>query len=94
MKRSLIGLILLLATTGVYAEPNMPLLASSCAGCHGINGHSKGDMPKLAGLKPDYFIEQMQYFVKGERQSTVMRHHAAAYTETEIRLLAEYFAEQ
>jgi len=22
-----------------------------------------------------------------------MRHHAAAYTETEIRLLAEYFAE-
>jgi len=94
MKRSLIWLILLVASSWVYAEPNMALLASSCAGCHGTNGHSKGEMPKLAGLEQDYFIQQMQDFASGERESSVMRHHAAAYTEAEIRLLAEYFSEQ
>ncbi|HAO24217.1 MULTISPECIES: c-type cytochrome [unclassified Methylophaga] len=94
MKRSLSCLILLLASTTVYAEPNMALMASSCAGCHGTDGHSKGDMPKLAGLAPEYFIEQMQDFISGERESSVMRHHAGAYSETEIRLLAKYFSEQ
>lgn len=91
MKRLLICLILLLSSTWVYADPNIALLASSCAGCHGTNGYSKGEMPKLAGLQPDYFIQQMQAFANGERESSVMRHHAPAYTETEIRLLAEYF---
>lgn len=94
MKRLLTSLLLLLASTSVYADQNIPLLASSCAGCHGTNGHSKGEMPKLAGLQPDYFIEQMQAFVTGERESSVMRHHAAAYSETEIRQLAEYFSRQ
>jgi cytochrome c553 len=94
MKRLLIYLALLLTWTEVNAEPNIALLASSCAGCHGTNGHSKGEMPKLAGLQQDYFIQQMLDFASGDRESSVMRHHAAAYSETEIRLLAEYFSEQ
>lgn len=94
MKRLLICLALLLASTWIRAEPNMALLASSCAACHGTNGHSKGEMPKLAALEQDYFIQQMQDFASGARESTVMRHHAAAYSEAEIRLLAEYFSKQ
>jgi sulfide dehydrogenase cytochrome subunit len=94
MKRLLICLPLLLISSWIHAEPNMALLASSCAGCHGTNGHSKGEMPKLAGLQPDYFIQQMQDFANGARESSVMRYHAAAYSETEIRLLAEYFSRQ
>ena len=94
MKRLLICLALLLTSTWIQAEPNMALLASSCATCHGTNGHSKGEMPKLAGLEQDYFIQQMQDFASGARESTVMRHHAAAYSEAEIRLLAEYFSKQ
>ena len=94
MKKRLLCVLLLLIPAWVYAEPNAALLASSCAACHGTNGHSKGNMPSLAGLSPDYFIEQMRDFVSGERNATVMHHHAAAYTENEIRLLAEYFAKQ
>jgi sulfide dehydrogenase cytochrome subunit len=94
MKRLLICLALLLTSTWIQAEQNMALLASSCAACHGTNGHSKGEMPKLAGLEQDYFIQQMQDFASGARESTVMRHHAAAYSEAEIRLLAEYFSKQ
>ncbi len=94
MKRLLICLALLLTSTWIQAEPKMALLASSCAACHGTNGHSKDEMPKLAGLEQDYFIQQMQGFASGARESSVMRHHAAAYSETEIRLLAEYFSKQ
>lgn len=94
MKRLLICLALLLTSTWIQAEPNMALLASSCAACHGTNGHSKGEMPQLAGLEQDYFVEKMQDFASGARESTVMRHHAGAYSETEIRLLAEYFSKQ
>lgn len=94
MKHLLICLLLLLTSTWIHAEPNIALLASTCAGCHGTNGHSKGEMPRLAGLPPDYFIQQMQDFVSGARESSVMRHHAGAYTEKEIRLLAEYFSKQ
>lgn len=94
MKRLMIYLALLMMSNWAHAEPNIALLASSCASCHGTNGHSKGEMPKLAGLEQDYFIQQMQDFASGNRESSVMRHHAAAYSEKEIRLLAEYFSKQ
>ena len=79
-----------------YAEEsrNVELLVSSCAACHGTNGHSVGGIPSLAGLSEMYFIEQMQQFVSGERKSTVMFHHASGYTAEEIELMAGYFAKQ
>lgn len=78
----------------VMAERNVALLAASCAACHGTRGHSVGGMPKLAGLDELHFIKQMLQFQSGERDATVMMHHASGYTEEEIRLLAEYFARQ
>src|SRR5690554_725221 len=67
MKRSLICLLLLVSSAGAQAEPNIALLASTCAACHGTNGHSVGEMPALAGLEQAYFIQQMQDFASGER---------------------------
>lgn len=77
------------------AEPDMRLMAASCAACHGTNGHSQSEhMPSLAGLETDYFVERMLAFKAGEANSTVMHHHATGYSEAEIRQLAEYFAAQ
>lgn len=77
------------------AEPDMRLMAASCAACHGTNGHSQSEhMPRLAGLETDYFVERMLAFKAGEADSTVMHHHATGYSEAEIRQLAEYFAAQ
>ncbi|MDT8371233.1 MAG: cytochrome C [Gammaproteobacteria bacterium] len=73
---------------------NVELLASSCAACHGTNGHSVGGTPSLAGLASAHIIEQMRQFTGGERPSTVMLHHASAYTTEEIELLADYFSKQ
>ena len=77
------------------AEPDMQLMAASCAACHGTNGHSQSElMPSIAGLETDYFVERMLAFKAGEADSTVMHHHATGYSEAEIRKLAEYFAAQ
>lgn len=77
------------------AEPDMRLMAASCAACHGTNGHSQSEhMPSLAGLETDYFVERMLAFKAGEANSTVMHHHATGYSEAEIRQLAEFFKTQ
>ncbi|MEO1940762.1 MAG: c-type cytochrome [Candidatus Thioglobus sp.] len=73
---------------------NVELLVSSCAACHGTQGHSVGGTPRLAGLDSLHFIEQMRQFTSEERPSTVMHHHATGYTEEEIKLMAEFFSKQ
>ncbi|HDY84281.1 hypothetical protein LCGC14_0887880 [marine sediment metagenome] len=97
MRCNLIVLCLLgFAGTTVHAEQtrNVELLASSCAACHGTNGHSVGGLPSLAGVDKLYIIEQMQQFVTGERKSTVMNQHASGYTAEEIELMADFFSKQ
>jgi cytochrome subunit of sulfide dehydrogenase len=92
----LVSLLCCLVTVaGSAAEVrNVDLLVSSCAACHGTNGHSVGGTPKLAGLSELHFIEQMKEFTSGERPSTVMFHHASGYTSEEIALMAEFFSKQ
>jgi len=97
MRCNLIVLCLLgFAATSVMADEmrNVELLASSCAACHGTNGHSVGSLPSLAGVDKLYLVQQMQQFVSGERTSTVMMHQASGYTAEEIELLADFFSKQ
>jgi len=100
MFRKLIYIVLacsFLVSTATIADGqhrNVELLASSCAACHGTNGHSVGGIPNLAGMGQLHFIEQMGQFIDGTRQSTVMFHHAGGYTAAEIKLLAEFFSSQ
>jgi sulfide dehydrogenase cytochrome subunit len=69
-------------------------LAASCAACHGTHGHAKGDFPKLAGLDRSAFIAALGAFRSGERPATVMHQHARGYTDSEIALMADWFASQ
>ena len=88
-------ILMLMLPTIALAEPDMRLMAASCAACHGTNGHSQTEiMPSLAGMSADYFVERMLAFKAGSTDSTVMHHHATGYSESEIRALAEYFANQ
>lgn len=88
--------LFILLTENVLAEEgrNVALLASSCAACHGTNGHSEGGLPSLAGMDRLYIIEQMTQFTNGKRPATVMQHHASGYSSDEVDLLAEYFSKQ
>ena len=80
-------------TITLAGTPSASMLANTCAGCHGTNGSSVGPAsPTIAGISVDYFIETMEAYKTGERPSTVMTRIAKGYTEEEIKLMANFFA--
>jgi sulfide dehydrogenase cytochrome subunit len=70
------------------------MLSASCEGCHGTNGRSPGAIPTIAGKSADYLREALESFRAGDKEATVMDRHVKGYSEEEIRLIAEYFAQQ
>lgn len=96
-----LALVLALTTTDAsHAVEQQALytqsLAATCSNCHGTAGKGipNGSIPKLAGLKNDYFVEQMQAFKSGTRSATIMHQLAKGYSDEQIRVLANYFANQ
>lgn len=67
-------------------------IAATCMSCHGPEGKSLNDIPSLAGIDKDQFVKKMKGFKSGERKGTIMKKHAAGYTEAEYAALGEYFA--
>lgn len=102
--KSLIMLLWFSVFTVAYAqniEPkptttaNPAYLAANCANCHGSKGVvAPGGIPPLAGLKKEYMVAQMLAFRDGKRQATIMHQLAKGYTDEQITLIAEYFAQQ
>lgn len=69
------------------------MLSNTCAGCHGTNGTSAGpSMPTIAGMPEVYLLESMKKFKSGERPSSIMGRLAKAYSDEEIKMVAEFFA--
>ncbi|MDH5649818.1 MAG: c-type cytochrome [Gammaproteobacteria bacterium] len=93
---TLITTVLLLGSTQAQATEITPasMLANSCAGCHGTDGHSPGAIPAIAGKSTEFIETALKDFRSGNKASTVMERHAKGYTDEEIKLLAEYFASQ
>jgi len=72
-----------------------PMLANTCAGCHGTNGSSVGPAtPNIAGMNEELFVEMMQGYAKDENPSTIMGRIARGYTEEEIKAMAGFFSSQ
>jgi len=67
------------------------MLAHQCFTCHGTNGIGSLKIPELNSLKKSDILESLNGFKTGEEKSTIMDRHAKAYTDAEIKLLAEYF---
>jgi len=67
-------------------------LAATCANCHGTNGHSKGEVPSLAGLPAERITASMAAFKSGALPATVMQQIAKGYTDEQVSLIASYFA--
>jgi len=97
MKKSFVAPLILAGTLGVAfsahaVDTRARFMAANCSYCHGPDGKSRGAIPGLAGLEPGYFVEQMKAFRDGSRPATVMKKHAAGYTDAEFEALAKYFA--
>ncbi|MEN8179787.1 MAG: cytochrome c4 [Pseudomonadota bacterium] len=70
------------------------LLAATCFGCHGPEGHSGAPaIPSLAGLSESYFIRVMQAYQYGGRYSSVMGRIALGFERDEIARMAKYFSQ-
>jgi cytochrome c553 len=74
------------------ADVHTRTLASTCLSCHGPDGKSLGAIPSLAGLNKDYFVKAMQDYKSGKRVGTIMKKHAAGYTDAEFEAMGAYFA--
>lgn len=96
MKKSFAAILMLAGALGVaasaQADPRARFMAANCSYCHGPDGKSHGAIPSLAGLEPGYFVQQMKAFRDGSRPATVMKKHAAGYTDAEFEALAKHFA--
>ena len=81
-----------LLSTNAFAVSHGEAIASTCLSCHGPGGKSAGAIPGLAGLEKGYIVEAMKDFKSGKRQGTIMKRHAAGYTDAEYAEMAEYFS--
>lgn len=65
---------------------------SDCQRCHADNGRGQGDIPVLAGQKPEYLLAALNAFASGIRASGVMSMAAARIDPAIMRALADHYA--
>lgn len=74
------------------ADRHTEVIASTCMSCHGPEGRSLGEIPKLTGLSKTEFVQALRDFKSGARPATIMRRQANGYSDAEIEALAGYFS--
>jgi cytochrome subunit of sulfide dehydrogenase len=74
------------------ADVHTRTISATCMSCHGPHGKSLGAIPSLAGMDKDTFVKAMIEFKSGVRPGTIMKKHAAGYTEAEYAAMGEFFA--
>ncbi len=108
MRNPILVLLLFSLSLGAQAESNVfiapdrykndppvsgQVLGDNCSACHGTHGAVFNEiMPPLAGMDRDTFVKLMLDFKYGVRPTIVMNDVAKAYTEEEIRRMADYFS--
>lgn len=66
---------------------------AACTACHGADGMSQAeDVPHLAGETNIYIDTQLKAFKRGKRRHEVMSDIAGRLDDTEIRMIADYYA--
>lgn len=69
-------------------------LAATCANCHGIDGRSVGSVLSLAGQSAQDIVTKLGEFKDGKRPATIMHQIAKGLSDEQVKLVAEYFAQQ
>ena len=69
-------------------------LAATCANCHGTDGRSVGGPEVLAGMPKDQMVQKMKEFKSGTKPATIMHQLSKGYTDQQVELIAEFFAQQ
>ncbi len=89
----LIAGLLLAGAVGAGGVRSPSMLANTCAGCHGTDGASAGDiMPIIGGMEKEYMSTVLLEYKTGERDSTIMGRIAKGYSDNELKAIASYMA--
>lgn len=91
-KLALLAVGAALLSANAFAMSRGEVISSTCFSCHGPNGKSSGAIPSIAGLEKAYFVTAMQEFKSGKRPASVMKKHAAGYTDAEYAEMGEFFS--
>ena len=71
-------------------------LASTCLGCHGIQGYRNAypdyAVPRLAGQHPEYLVAALKEYRSGARQYPTMHLQALSLSDQDIADVAAYLA--
>ena len=71
-------------------------LASTCLGCHGIQGYRNAypdyAVPRLAGQHPEYLVDALKEYRSGARQYPTMHLQALSLSDQDIADVAAYLA--
>lgn len=67
-------------------------LANACTSCHGLEGHSVGAAPALAGQAEADLLARLKAFKDGSADATIMNRIVRGYSDEELAALAAYFA--
>jgi cytochrome c553 len=81
--------ILAAAASVTAAEP--PPGATSCSGCHPPKPMPGTSVPPLVGRNPDDIVAAIAAFRSGQRPATVMDRIAKGFSQSEIRLIADWY---
>lgn len=103
----LTGLVLSISTTAfaashetkeapkVMSGATASMLANTCAGCHGVDGVSKGPaIPSIAGMSSEYMTEVLKGYKSGDVNSTIMGRIAKGYTDDELQQISDVYAKK
>ncbi|MBK8451792.1 MAG: c-type cytochrome [Thiofilum sp.] len=98
--QSSIGLVLSMGLLLCAQAADQPLnrtalIAQNCMSCHGTNGISNGPaIPSIAGFSRSYLERSLLEYKTDKRHSTIMGRITKGYSAEDLKLLADYFAQQ
>ena len=76
---------------GDQGVSRVQVMANSCLACHGAQGQGPGHMPAINDLTAEGIFNKFKTFrTNGASDATVMPRHARAYTDDEVRAIAQY----
>jgi len=68
--------------------------ASTCMGCHGINGYNNVyptyHVPRLAGQHPEYIIAALKAYRAGQRKHGTMHAQASSLSDEDMADIAAF----
>jgi cytochrome c553 len=72
---------------------NVPPAAALCTSCHGADGVAIAPAyPSLAGQHVDYLVRAIDEYKKGGRKNPIMKQFAGNLTDTDAKVIADYFS--